>query len=119
MPSKQFENSVSEHEVFETPNGSGDKIPQFDPRFQAHYENTLCYDLIEKLCLNNSHETPKIEKIILNASVSFKPQQVRGLATTSASTSGIPKSKTLANAGKKKTLVNPVYLECFPILGTD
>ena len=116
MPSKQFENSVSEHEVFETPNGSDIKDIQlgsvatrsdafniqFDPRFQAHYENTLCYDLIEKLCLNNSHETPKIEKIILNASVSFKPQQVRGLATTSASTSGIPKSKTLANAGKKK-----------------
>ena len=116
MLSKQFENSVSEHEVFETPNGSdikniqlgaentrsGSFATQFDPRFQAHYENTLCYDLIEKLCLNNSHETPKIEKIILNASVSFKPQQVRGLATTSASTSGIPKSKTLANAGKKK-----------------
>ena len=96
MPSKQFE----------TPNGF--PILTLAPRFQAHYENTLCYDLIEKLCLKNSHETPKIEKIILNASVSFKPQQVRGLATTSASTSGIrslPKSKISAqtkNSGKSR-----------------
>jgi len=50
----------------------------YNPRFQAHYENSLCYDLAEKLCVTNSHQTPKIEKIILSASVSFKPQQVRG-----------------------------------------
>ena len=37
--------------------------------FQSHYENSLRYDLTEKLCLSNSHETPKIEKIILSASV--------------------------------------------------
>jgi len=77
----------------------------FPSRFQAHYENTLCYDLAEKLCVTNSHQTPKIEKIILNASVSFKPQQVRGLATTSASTSGIrslPKSKIQKNSGKSR-----------------
>jgi ribosomal protein L5 len=77
----------------------------FPSRFQAHYENTLCYDLAEKLCVTNSHQTPKIEKIILNASVSFKPQQVRGLATTSASTSGIrslPKSKNQKTSGKSR-----------------
>jgi len=58
----------------------------FKPRFQSHYENTLRYDLAEKLCLTNSHQTPTIEKIILSASVSFKPQQVRGLAASSGNT---------------------------------
>ena len=50
----------------------------YDSRFQSHYENSLRYDLAEKLCVTNSHQTPKLEKIILSASVSFKPQQVRG-----------------------------------------
>jgi ribosomal protein L5 len=98
MSPKQFENSISERGAFETFGSErfAFESKSFPSRFQAHYENTLCYDLAEKLCVTNSHQTPKIEKIILNASVSFKPQQVRGLATTSASTSGIrslPKSK--------------------------
>ena len=50
----------------------------YDSRFQSHYENSLRYDLAEKLCVTNSHQTPKLEKIILSASVSFKPQQLRG-----------------------------------------
>ncbi len=53
-------------------------LAQYSPRFQSHYENILRYDLAEKLGVTNSHQTPKIEKIILSASVSFKPQQVRG-----------------------------------------
>jgi len=57
---------------------SKDSMAQYSPRFQSHYENSLRYDLAEKLCVTNSHQTPKIEKIILSASVSFKPQQVRG-----------------------------------------
>lgn len=54
--------------------------PLYGTRFQSHYENTLSYDLVDKLGIVNSYETPKIEKIILSSSVSFKPQQVRGLA---------------------------------------
>ena len=115
MSPKQFENSISERGAFEcsirsTKGTFGSERfafenKSFPSRFQAHYENTLCYDLAEKLCVTNSHQTPKIEKIILNASVSFKPQQVRGLATTSASTSGIrslPKSKNQKNSGKSR-----------------
>jgi len=119
MSPKQFENSISGRGAFEcsiqsTKGTFGSErfafeSKSFPSRFQAHYENTLCYDLAEKLCVTNSHQTPKIEKIILNASVSFKPQQVRGLATTSASTSGIrslPKSKIKAgitkNSGKSR-----------------
>lgn len=67
--------------------------------FQSHYENSLRYDLTEKLCLSNSHETPKIEKIILSASVSFKPQQVRGIAATSGS-SNLKGSKISSNTSK-------------------
>ena len=107
MSPKQFENSISEGGAFETFGSErfAFESKSFPSRFQAHYENTLCYDLAEKLCVTNSHQTPKIEKIILNASVSFKPQQVRGLATTSASTSGIrslPKSKIQKNSGKSR-----------------
>ena len=107
MSPKQFENFVSEGGAFATFGSErfAFENKSFPSRFQAHYENTLCYDLAEKLCVTNSHQTPKIEKIILNASVSFKPQQVRGLATTSASTSGIrslPKSKIQKNSGKSR-----------------
>jgi ribosomal protein L5 len=107
MSPKQFENSIPERGAFETFGSErfAFENKSFPSRFQAHYENTLCYDLAEKLCVTNSHQTPKIEKIILNASVSFKPQQVRGLATTSASTSGIrslPKSKIQKTSGKSR-----------------
>jgi ribosomal protein L5 len=117
MSPKQFENSISERgafvwgkcSVFPSETFGSERFAfenkSFPSRFQAHYENTLCYDLAEKLCVTNSHQTPKIEKIILNASVSFKPQQVRGLATTSASTSGIrslPKSKIQKTSGKSR-----------------
>ena len=107
MSPKQFENSITERGAFATFGSEREAFESksFPSRFQAHYENTLCYDLAEKLCVTNSHQTPKIEKIILNASVSFKPQQVRGLATTSASTSGIrslPKSKTQKTSGKSR-----------------
>jgi len=109
MLSKQFETSGSEGKAFQLGSEatrSGAFSTQFDPRFQAHYENTLCYDLAEKICLTNSYETPKIEKIILSASVSFKPQQVRGLAATSTSISigkaSVSKSKTPTYASKKK-----------------
>ena len=59
--------------------------PLYGTRFQSHYENTLSYDLVDKLGIVNSYETPKIEKIILSSSVSFKPQQVRGLGGSSSS----------------------------------
>jgi len=59
--------------------------PLYGTRFQSHYENTLSYDLADKLGIVNSYETPKIEKIILSSSVSFKPQQVRGLDSSSSS----------------------------------
>jgi ribosomal protein L5 len=74
-----------------------------NPRLQSHYENILQYDLTEKLCLTNSYETPKIEKIILSASVSFKPQQVRGLAATSGNmASKVSDRSNTKIAGKKK-----------------
>ena len=50
-------------------------------RFQYHYDNTLSYDLAEKLGVDNAYEVPKLEKIILSSSVSFKPQQMRGVQT--------------------------------------
>jgi len=78
----------------------------YAPQFQFHYENSLRYDLAEKLGVTNSQKTPKIEKIVLSASVSFKPQQVRGLAATSAaskkhSTAKVPK-KTAKVSGKSR-----------------
>ena len=63
MLSKQFEitKGNSERVAFETSGSEGKafelgseatrsdiKNIQFGPRFQAHYENTLCYDLAEK-----------------------------------------------------------------------
>ena len=85
----------------------------YAPQFQFHYENSLRYDLAEKLGLGlvtNSQKTPKIEKIVLSASVSFKPQQVRGLAATSAaslrtkhSIAKVPK-KTAKVSGKSRGL---------------
>ena len=75
--------------------------------FQSHYENSLRYDLTEKLCLSNSHETPKIEKIILSASVSFKPQQVRGIAATSGS-SNLKGSKISSNTSKSSNAKVPL-----------
>ena len=68
--------------------------------FESHYENTLRYDLAEKLCVNNSHQTPKIEKIILSASVSFKPQQVRGpgVELTAGQVLRSPKNKSVSKA---------------------
>jgi len=72
----------------------------YDSRFQSHYENSLRYDLAEKLCVTNSHQTPKLEKIILSASVSFKPQQVRGpgVQLGSAQQSRSSKSKATPNS---------------------
>jgi ribosomal protein L5 len=88
--------------------------PLYGTRFQSHYENTLSYDLVDKLGIVNSYETPKIEKIILSSSVSFKPQQVRGLAKgclrlggsssslASQSSNNKAKSKTTFGKGGKK-----------------
>jgi ribosomal protein L5 len=78
----------------------------YAPQFQFHYENSLRYDLAEKLGLGlvtNSQKTPKIEKIVLSASVSFKPQQVRGLAATSAA-SLRTKHSTAKVSGKSRGL---------------
>jgi len=68
----------------ETKGFQSNKVYSEGGAFQFHYENSLRYDLAEKLGVTNSQKTPKIEKIVLSASVSFKPQQVRGLAATSA-----------------------------------
>jgi len=73
--------------------------PLYGTRFQSHYENTLSYDLVDKLGIVNSYETPKIEKIILSSSVSFKPQQVRGLGGSSSSLA----SQSSNNKAKSKT----------------
>ena len=73
--------------------------PLYGTRFQSHYENTLSYDLADKLGIVNSYETPKIEKIILSSSVSFKPQQVRGLGGSSSSLA----SQSSNNKAKSKT----------------
>jgi len=73
--------------------------PLYGTRFQSHYENTLSYDLVDKLGIVNSYETPKIEKIILSSSVSFKPQQVRGLGGSSSSLA----SQSANNKAKSKT----------------
>ena len=73
-------------------------------RFQSHYENVLRYDLAEKLCVSNSYQTPKIEKIILSASVSFKPQQVRGLAASSKSNSNIGRLAPTSKRTKGKSM---------------
>jgi ribosomal protein L5 len=74
----------------------------YAPQFQFHYENSLRYDLAEKLGVTNSQKTPKIEKIVLSASVSFKPQQVRGLAATSAAS----KKHSIAKVPKKTAKVS-------------
>jgi ribosomal protein L5 len=81
--------------------------PLYGTRFQSHYENILSYDLVDKLGIVNSYETPKIEKIILSSSVSFKPQQVRGLGGSSSSlasqsSNNKAKSKTTFGKGGKK-----------------
>ena len=76
----------------------------YDSRFQSHYENSLRYDLAEKLCVTNSHETPKLEKIILSASVSFKPQQVRGPGVQLGSGQQSRSTKSNAAATNKKNV---------------
>ena len=43
---------------------------------------------MQKLIIQNTHQTPKLEKIILSSSVSYKPQQVRGLENIAAKNSG-------------------------------
>ena len=73
-------------------------------RFQSHYDNVLRYDLAEKLCVSNSYQTPKIEKIILSASVSFKPQQVRGLSASSKSNSNIGRLAPTSKRTKGKSM---------------
>lgn len=74
----------------------------YDSRFQSHYENSLRYDLAEKLCVTNSHQTPKLEKIILSASVSFKPQQVRGPGVQLGSGQQSRSSKSKATPSEAK-----------------
>ena len=76
----------------------------YDSRFQSHYENSLSYDLAEKLCVTNSHQTPKLEKIILSASVSFKPQQVRGPGVELGGGQQSRSSKSNAAATNKKNV---------------
>lgn len=76
----------------------------YDSRFQSHYENSLRYDLAEKLCVTNSHQTPKLEKIILSASVSFKPQQVRGPGVELGGGQQSRSSKSNAAATNKKNV---------------
>ena len=86
---------------FQTSYGSSGTPKEYSTNsvFQFHYENNLRYDLAEKLGVTNSQETPKIEKIILSASVSFKPQQVRGLGAASLR-SGSTVSKAKASRSK-------------------
>ena len=60
--------------------------------------------MAEKLCVSNSYQTPKIEKIILSASVSFKPQQVRGLAASSKSNSNLGRLATTNKRTKGKSM---------------
>ena len=57
-------------------------------RLKHHYDSILRYDLMQKLIIQNTHQTPKLEKIILSSSVSYKPQQVRGLENIAAKNSG-------------------------------
>ena len=57
-------------------------------RLKNHYDSILRYDLMQKLIIQNTHQTPKLEKIILSSSVSYKPQQVRGLENIAAKNSG-------------------------------
>lgn len=71
-------------------------------RFEYHYENTLTYDLAEKLMITNAHETPKLKKIILSSSVSFKPQQTRGISDESVKViSSVKKSTTSKGSGNR------------------
>lgn len=72
-------------------------------RFQYHYDNTLSYDLAEKLSLNNAYEVPKLEKIILSSSVSFKPQQMRGVQTGNGESNKVTSGRkaTAFNKGKR------------------
>ena len=57
-------------------------------RLKHHYDSILRYDLMQKLIIQNTHQTPKLEKIILSSSVSYKPQQVRGLENIAVKNSG-------------------------------
>ena len=84
------------------PQFQSNKVYSEGGAFQFHYENSLRYDLAEKLGVTNSQKTPKIEKIVLSASVSFKPQQVRGLAATSAAS----KKHSIAKVPKKTAKVS-------------
>jgi ribosomal protein L5 len=85
-------------------------------RFQYHYDNTLSYDLAEKLSLNNAYEVPKLEKIILSSSVSFKPQQMRGVnflkfdGESNKVTSG--RKATAFNKGKRPGLAGKGLQDC-------
>ena len=67
--------------------------------------------MAEKLCVSNSYQTPKIEKIILSASVSFKPQQVRGLAASSKSNSNLGRLATTNKRTKGKSMKGLHYTE--------
>jgi ribosomal protein L5 len=73
-------------------------------RLKHHYDSILRYDLMQKLIIQNTHQTPKLEKIILSSSVSYKPQQVRGLENIAAKNSGDGVGKSNAAATNKKNV---------------
>lgn len=84
------------HETKNYPRNMLHTLPQTKEQAQAqpfcrlkhHYDSILRYDLMQKLIIQNTHQTPKLEKIILSSSVSYKPQQVRGLENIAAKNSG-------------------------------
>ena len=71
-------------------------------RLKHHYDSILRYDLMQKLIIQNTHQTPKLEKIILSASVSFKPQQVRGPGVQLGSAQQSRSSKSKATPSEAK-----------------
>jgi len=63
-------------------------------RLKHHYDSILRYDLMQKLMIQNTYQTPKLEKILLSSSVSYKPQQIRGLENIATKDAGAIKDGT-------------------------
>ena len=49
---------------------------------------------MQKLMIQNTYQTPKLEKILLSSSVSYKPQQIRGLENIATKGGEIPENIT-------------------------
>jgi len=83
-------------------------------RFQYHYDNTLSHDLAEKLGVTNAYQIPKLKKIILSSSVSFKPQQMRGsdLGSRYAEGSGLQGTSNSKGSNKRPGLSGQGLQDC-------